>query len=73
MLKLIKIQDYIINLEIYSMLKLNLKILYINFLMNAHGVLASAARKRLKQKISQTKIKRRPLRNHYYLLFLLST
>ena len=31
MLKLIKIQDYIINLEIYSMLKLNLKILSINF------------------------------------------
>tara|TARA_B100001769_G_C21912683_1_gene492444 strand:+ start:484 stop:675 length:192 start_codon:yes stop_codon:yes gene_type:complete len=37
------------------------------------GVAAAAAPKHLKQKISQTKIKKRPLRNHYYLLFLLST
>ena len=33
MLKLIEIQNDIINLEIYSMLKLNLKILSINFLI----------------------------------------
>ena len=61
---------FLLGIATFSLLEKDIESEVLN---EGSGAAAVAARKHLKQKISQTKIKKRPLRNHYYLLFLLST